>query len=280
MASPPRKTSRETTRNPQKSPRLKSKSRIKMAQDEKRLLNNREISEITLKRLHTLGNQKFGSSPYSQHFKRWLANVESVLAEFESHPDIGTDDLFVKECADTVAEIKQQLENRRKRETTIDQEIKYLSDCKSHLQQINYEYVEALRAWRNQKSGQTKRLNSEIIHLKKEQDKVIRLKTGFFRGISKKERERKELEIIQKLNDKQNELELQILNFNSEQIKLQEEYYANREPLIEQIKYFRKIVREVEIDASLEDRWFACEALVDAINSLLQRKTAQHNAPI
>jgi hypothetical protein len=31
----------------------------------------------------------------------------------------------------------------------------------------------------------------------------------------------------------------------------------------------------METDSSLEKRWFACEALIDAINSFLQRKAAQ-----
>ena len=42
---------------------------------------------------------------------------------------------------------------------------------------------------------------------------IIRMKTGFFRGISKKKREQKEIEITQELNDRQSELELVMLGF-------------------------------------------------------------------
>jgi len=248
-----------------------------LAIGEKKSLTESEISEVTLRRLHTLGSQKFGSSPYSQHFERWLANIESVLAEFELRHNIGVDDHFVKECSEILTIIKQQLENRRRREAAIDQEIKYLAECRSQLQQINFEYITAEKTRRSQKNREVKRLNKEISHLKKEQDRVIQIKTGFFRGISKKERERREFEIIQELNAKQTELELFILNFNSEQKRFREDYDAKREPVLEQIKRFRKMVREVETDGSLEERWFACEGLIDSVNIFLQRKAVKPN---
>jgi hypothetical protein len=277
MANQPRKNPRGKIRELKKSLHSKSKSQSKLAIGEKNSLTEREISEITLRRLHTLGIQKFGSSPYSQHFERWLSNIDSVLAEFESHLNIGVDDQFVKECNDILTIIKQQLENRRRRESTIDQEIMYLTECRSILQQINAEYITAEKTRRIQKNREVKRLNKEISHLKKEQDKVIQIKTGFFRGISRKEREQKEFEIIQELNAKQTELELLIIDFNSEQKRFQEEYEAKREPVIEQIKRFRKMVREVETDSSLEERWFACEALIDSVNTFLQRNATNPN---
>ena len=278
MANQPRKNPRGKIREFKKSLHSKSKSQSKLAIGEKNSLAEREISEVTLRRLHTLGSQKFGSSPYSQHFERWLSNIESVLTEFESHLNISIDDPFVKERNEILTSIKQQLENRRRREATIDQEINYLSECRSQLQQINVEYITAEKTRRSQKNREVKRLNNEISHLKKEQDKVIQIKAGFFRAISKKERERKEFEIIQELNDKQIELELLILNFNSEQKRLQEDYETKRESMLEQIKRFRKMVRDLETDGSLEERWFVCQTLIDSVNTFLQRRAAKPNA--
>ena len=77
--------------------------------EERLSATEREISEVTLTRLHTLGSQKFGSSPYSEHFDRWLTNVTAVLAEFESNPNVGIDDQFEQECTQTIDTIKQQL---------------------------------------------------------------------------------------------------------------------------------------------------------------------------
>lgn len=275
MANKPRKNPTDKSRYLRKSLHSRSKSQSKLAIDQKKYLTEREISEVTLKRLHTLGSQKFGSSPYSQHFERWLGNIESVLAEFKSHLNIGVDDQFIKECDEILTIIGQQLENRKRRESAIDEEIKYLTECRSHLQQINAEYITAEKTRRSQKNKAVKRLNNEIIRLKKEQDSVIKIKTGFFRGISKKEREQKEFDIIQEINDKQTELELLILNSNSQHKRLREDFETKREPMLEQIKGFQKMVREVETDGSLEERWFAAEALIDSVNTFLQRKSAK-----
>jgi hypothetical protein len=277
MTHQPPKNSRGKIRDLKKSNQSKSKSRRKLAIGERNSLTEREISEFTLRRLHTLGSQKFGSSPYSQHFERWLSNIESVLVEFELNLNIGIDDQFVIECSEILSTIRQQLENRRRRESTIDQEIKYLSECRSQLQQMNADYVTAEKARRSQKNRTVKRLNNEISCLRKEQDDVIRIKTGFLRGISKKEREQKELEIIQEINAKQTELELLILNFSSGQKMFREELETKRRPVLEQIKRFRKMIRDLEIDGSLEERWFACEALIDSVNIFLQRKAAKSN---
>ncbi len=240
--------------------------------EEKPIATEREVSEGTLKRLHTLGIQKFGSSPFSEHFDRWLHNVTDVLGEFESHPNIGADDQFMRECAQTLSSIKLQLEGICRKEATLNQETKNLSIWRNRLKQINTEYAIVTSEIKARKKGQLRRLYSVIDSLKKEQEKVIRLKTGFFRGISKKAKEQKEIEIFQILNDKQRELELVILEFNVAQKQLQDEYDRKREPVLKQIKFFHRKVEDLEEDGSLEERWFACEALIDAVNTFLQRK--------
>ncbi len=247
----------------------------RLPQKEKHTTTEREISELTLKQLHTLGSQRFGSSPFSDHFDRWLMNVEAVLSEFKSHPAIGVDDQFVAECSQARATVKLQLEDRRRKEAAVDQAIKNLSDFRNRLKQINIEYAILISQIKNRKRGQLRRLYNAIDSLKKEQENVVRMKTGFFRGISKKTKEQKEIEIEQKLNDKQRELELVILGFNVAQKQLQDEHDIKREPVLEKIKSFQKRMRDLEDDGSLEERWFACEALIDAVNSFLQRKAAQ-----
>ena len=241
----------------------------------KHTATEREVSEGNLKRLHTLGSQKFGSSPFSEHFDRWLTDVAIVLSEFESHPKISVDDQFVKERAQTLAVIKLQLEERRKKEASLNQEITNLSYYKNSLKQIDMEYVTMMAALKNRKNREIKPFRISIDQLKSEQDKVIRVKTGFFRGISRKDREQKEIEIAQKLNDKQRELELLVLDFNAKQKELREEYETRREPVLEQLKKFQKISQNLETDGSLEERWFACEALIDAVITFLQRKAIQ-----
>jgi len=257
--------------------RRKDRKRIRKGtggpvQEEKPAATEKEISEATLKRLHTLGIQKFGSSPYSEHFDRWLINVTAVLTEFESYPNMGIDDQFVRERSQALSTIKHQFENRKLREAGLNQEIRNLSNFRSRLEQINAEYVDAVTAVRGRRNSEIKHLNKDIERLKKEQQEVIQMKTGFFHGISRKNREQRELEIVEELSDKQRELELVILDFNAQQKNLRIEYERKREPELEQIAVFQRRVEDLGEDGSLEERWFACEALIDAVNGFLQRK--------
>lgn len=244
----------------------------KQDKEEKHITTEREISELTLKRLHTLGKQKFGSSPYSEHFDRWLTNVAAVLSEFESYPNMGIDSQFVIDRSQALSDIKHQFENRRYREASLNQEIRNLSDQQSRLEQVNTEYVSKTSALRGRKNSEIKRLNGIINSLKSEQEKIIQMKTGFFHGVSKKEREQREIVIADKLSDKQRELELVLLDFSSRQKRIRIEFETKREPIFDQIKVFQKRAQNLEEDGSLEERWFACEALIDAVNTFLQRK--------
>ena len=283
MGYQPRKTSPKGAIHGYKKPlREKRKDRKRIRRginpsilEEKHTLSEREISEVTLKRLHTLGIQKFGSSPFNQHFDRWLMNVTVVLGEFESHPSIKVDDEFARERSKILSTIKLQLENLSRKEATLDQELKNQSDWRNRLKQINKESATLAGAIRGQRNREIRRLNSIINRLKKDQDNVIRMKTGFFHGISKKDREQKEMTITQELNNRQTELELVMLDFNVKQKELQAEIYRKKEPVMEQIKKFHKIIQNLETDGSLEERWFACETLIDALNTFLQRKATQ-----
>ena len=243
--------------------------------EEKHTATEREVSEVTLKRLHTLGIQKFGSSPFTEHFDRWLANVTDVLGEFNSHPNMGVDEQFVTESTRILSNIKHQLENTSRKEASLDKELNNLSDWRSRLKQINKEYAALTGAIKGQRNREIKRLYSIIDSLKKDQDEVIRMKTGFLHGVSGKKRERKELAIVQEINDKQTALELTMLDFSAKQKELRAEYDKKREPVLEEIRKFRRIIRVMETDGSLEERWFACEALIDSVNSFLQRKASK-----
>jgi len=243
-----------------------------MPQMEKHKLTENEVCEVTLKRLHTLGNQRFGSSPYSEHYSRWIADVEMILGEFEVYPTLEIDDRFKSETAQTFATVKIQLEERRKKEAAVDQEIEKMTYIKKQLEQIDTKYATAVAAVKARKNAETKRLQVSIKQLREEQERVIKLKTGFWHGISKKEREKKEFSVAQQLNECQTELELLILNTKVELKLLREKVERQREPVIEQIKRFKRRIKEFETDGSLEERWFASQALADAVNTFLQRR--------
>ena len=278
---PRKKLSRDAIHEYRKSLQEKSKNRKRirdshgsLTAEKAQIFTEKEISEATLRRVHTLGSQKFGSSPFSEHFNRWLTNLSTVLDEFQAHPDINVDKQFLTECNQTLSNIGSQLKERRHQETSLDQELKNLAYCREHLNQINSEYATIASKIRDQKNREVRCINSSINRLKEEQEEVIRIKTGLFRSVSKKEREQKEIVIVEELNNKQTELEIVILDFKNQQRILQDNYEKKKEPVLEQIYDLKKKIQHMDMDDSLEDRWFACEALIDSINSFLQRKAA------
>jgi len=247
--------------------------------EEKHVATMKEVSDKTLKRLRNLGTQKFGSSPYSEHFDRWLLNLTDVLSEFESNPNISADDQFVKERSQILSIVKIELEERRRKEASLEEAAKSLSNNKNLLERIQEEYATRTREIKGQKNRETKRLYNNIDNLREELDHIVRMKTGIFRGISKKDREQKEIETTQEINAVQRELELAMLDFTEVKEKLRDGYEKKRQPVIEQIRDCKKKIENLDTDGSLEDRWFACEALIDAVNALLQRKTLQLHKP-
>ena len=136
------------------------------------------------------------------------------------------------------------------------------------------EYSKALMAIRSKRNRAVELITSKIDGLKGEQDKIIQTKAGLFRTVSKKAREQKEIVVVEQLSEKQRELEMVFLDFSTQKKQLQEEFDAKREPILEQMKRVQKKISDLDTDASLEARWFACESLIDAVNSFMQRKSA------
>jgi hypothetical protein len=253
----------------------KHKSADNSTVEQKQVATLKEVSDKTLKRLHILGKQRFGSSPFREHFDRWLVNLTDVLSEFELNPNVNVDEQFVTERSQILSTIEFELKQRGREEESLEEAIQSLSNSKNLLGLIRKEYTTKAGQIAGRKRSEIRRIYRNIDDLRKELDDIVRMKAGFFRGISKKAREQKEAEAIQKLNAKQNELELAMLDLTEVKEKLREEYERNKKPVIEQVRDSQKKVERLETDASLEDRWFACEALIDSVNTLLQRKTLQ-----
>jgi len=273
---PPTKP-RRTNRQYKPLREAKEKKRIRRghaqpAEEERKILSEQEIAQDTLKRLHILGNQKFGVFPYSEHFDRWIKSVEAVLAEFAANPNIGIDEEFTHETTLTLNSIKTTLDLIQRREITINQEVNNLAESKMKLQKLNDQYAVQASIIREQKSSEIRRLNREIALIKQQLDGVIKQKTGFLHLRSKKKREQEETSIVEELTNKQNELELAIMDLKQSQRALREEFDRKREPVTEEIKKYQRLIEDLEVDGSLEERWFACEALADAVNMFLQRK--------
>jgi hypothetical protein len=267
-------------RGHQRSPHEKKKAKGKKHRssgkyllEETHVPTSEEVVEKTLGRLRSLGNQTFAVFPFSVYFDDWLVNLKDALIAFESSPNIAVDEQFLKERSQALANVERALEERRREESSLEEAVKRLSDSKILLEQIEEEYAARVRALEGRKNSEIARLRATIADLKGELDDLARVKAGLFRAISKKAKGQKEAEVTQKLNAAQSELELTVRNFNAEQESLRNEYEQKKQPVVAQIRDCEKKNERMEIDDSLEDRRLVCEALVNAVNAFLQRKT-------
>lgn len=232
-----------------------------------------EVVEKTLSRLHSLGNQIFAVFPFSAYFDDWLVNLKDVLVAFESSSSVSVDEQFVKERSQILADVERELEERRRKEISLEESIKSLTDSKSLLERIEREYAARTSEIEGRKNSESTPLHDDIAECKKELDDLAKVKAGLFRAISKKAKAQKEAELTQRLNAAQSELELATQNAAAEQENLRNDYEKRKQLVTEQIGKLQKVVEGPEVDGSLEVRRVACEALANAVNAFLQRKT-------
>lgn len=267
----PRKYGRRREKVKAKAKGQKRRSGGNYLSEEKPVPTSEEVVDRTLNRLRNLGNQRFALPPFNEHFDRWLTNLRDALSEFESSPTISVDDQFVKERSQILSSVEPDLEERRRKEASREEAIKSLSDTRILLEQIEEEYTTRKKEIEGRKDSEIKHLSSKVDSLREELYRIARTKTGILRVISKKSRAQKESEATQRLNSAQRELTSALQYFTAEQKRLQDEYERRKQPVIDLTRERQKEIENQEIDSSLETRRAACEALVNAVNALLQR---------
>lgn len=255
----------------------KHRSAAGYAPEENHVPTLEEATNRMLNTLHNLGNQRFALSPFSEHLDRWLVNLRQAVSEFESSPQITVDGQYIEERSQILSNIELDLAKRRQKEATAGEVIKILSDNRILLEQIEKDYANATKKTAERKDTEIKRLSSNIDNSRQELDRIAQMKTGIFRAVSKNAKAQKETEATQRLNAAQSELTLAMQHFTAEQKASKDEHERRKKPIIEQIQNAEKEIQSQEIDDSLEARRAACEALINTVNSLLQRKGLSHN---
>jgi hypothetical protein len=203
--------------------------------------------------------------------------LKGILSEFESSPGITADDQFVKERSQILSDIELDLEKRRNKEAHSGEAIKSLSDNRILLERIEKDYATATKEIEGRKHTEIKRLSGSVEGVKQELDRIVRMKTGIFRAISKNAKVQKETEAKLRLNTAQDELALAVQHFTAEQEKLRDGYERRRQAVLERIQDNEREVESQEVDGSSEARRAACEALISTVNSFLERKGLLHH---
>ena len=257
-----------------KAKREKHQSRNKLLQEENKTATFQELAEKTITSLKRLGSQVFAVSPFSNYFDDWLVNLKEVISEFESNHAVSVDEQFSKERLEIFSRVELELGERRHEEANLEKESKRRSEANHLLLQIDEEYAAKTREIGPKRNTEIQRLTRNVHDLEEELGRIGRMKTSIFGPFSKKAKAQKEADIGQKLSLAKNELVATVEKFKVEQEKLHDEYEKKKQIIIAEVRNLEEKIESLEKDNSLEARRKATEALVNAVNGLLQRKKA------
>jgi hypothetical protein len=233
-----------------------------------------EVVDKTLVMLRRLGDQVFAFSPFSQYFDDWLLSLKSVLSKFESNPAVEVDEEFVKERSQAIADVELKLSERRSEEAVLGEATRRLADQKTLLVQTDTEYSYATQNLASERKSEIKRLTRRVRDVETELEETSQTKVSVFSPFARRAQSHKKAEATRKLGAAKSELESAVKALEAEQEKLRSEYEKKKQDIREQVRIMEKKVGGSETDGSAEDRQAACEALVNAVKALLQRKTS------
>jgi hypothetical protein len=236
---------------------------------EKNLFYVKELAEKTTDASNQLGNQVFPSSPFSQHFDNWLADLRRVISDFESNSSLAVDEQFVKDCSEILLNVEEALNQKRVEESKIGAVAKALADNNHLLVETDKEYAEKARELSLNRDVEVERLTDRVRDL--EHEVLSQVEDNEKRKILKKKTEDKLPQTREKLKSAKNELEAAQRNFIAEQENLHESYEKEKQDITEQVEGLRKELERLQIDASREARQAAGKALADAVNALVKR---------
>lgn len=249
----------------------KQKQTAKYLQEETPEVSAKEISERALAGVNRLGNQIFALSPFSQYFDDWLINLKQTISEFETNPEITTDEQFQKDCEQVFADVATALAEDRLAESTLTQEAKALEENNHKIADADKEYAGSTRELSNKRNCEIQKLTSDVRALEDDLAAQQDVKFGFFKFKEKRVASEKLAQTKKDLTLAKNKLEVTIESFKAEQDKLHDNYEKQKQELFDVSDRLHKQLEKLETDTSTQARQSACNALAQAINALMQR---------
>jgi len=284
MSYEPRSRGMRPRRITSKKPASKEKREIEETQfayQEIVPVNTEEISARAVNALDHLGNQRFGMPPFSEHFRRWIVDIESVIGDFKSSLPETVSGNFDKTVAQLMSNIRNELETRIKTEedqsSNVTETLKKLADNERAIAELDSQQRIKVHEAKRATEKSVKKLRGEIDALDAERLRLLRQKPTFLErlfGSSKTKVESSSQSIHSKRND---------LTSKEESLKeridaLRSDYAEKRKPLtVSQAELRQKLaeLRSTTMDDALELRKGACEQLHELISTTLANTTAE-----
>jgi hypothetical protein len=232
-----------------------------------KLASARELIEKTLDSSSKLGNDAFTSSPYSQYFDNWLANLKQITNDFETNFPFGVDDQFVGDRSQVLLTVESELTQKKLDESKIGEVAAALANNNHLLVEADKEYVEKSRGLSLKKDVEVERLTKRVNELEREILNQEDSKNKIFKKKNVNTPSQAKLD----LKSAKDELELAQKNFALEQENLHNDYEKQKQEISARVESLHQELGKLETDTSVEARKVACEGLASAVNALFQR---------
>jgi len=244
-------------------------------------VNTEEISARAVNALDHLGNQRFGMPPFSEHFRRWIVDIESVIGDFKSSLPGTVSGNFDKTVAQLMSNIRNELETRIKTEedqsSNVTETLKELADNERAIAELDSQQRIKVHEAKRATEKSVKKLRGEIDALDAERLRLLRQKPTFLErlfGGSKT----KVQSSSQSIHSKQNDLTSKEESLKEHIDALKSDNAEKRKPLtVRQAELRQKLaeLRSTTMDDALELRKGACEQLHQLISTAVANTTAE-----
>ena len=244
-------------------------------------VNREDVSARALNALDHLGNQRFGMPPFSEHFRRWMLDIESVLNDFRSSLPEAVNGDFDNSIAQLVSNIRNELEGRIKAEESLSAKdtelLRQSADNDRELAQLESEQRIKVHEAKRVTEKSVKKLRGEIDALDAQRLKLLRQKPKFLERLFGSTKT-KVNSSTRSLHSKQSDLISKEERLKRHIDDLRSDYEQKRKPLLARQAELRKKLAELRsttTNDALEVRKVACEQIRERISTALSQPVPQ-----
>jgi DNA repair exonuclease SbcCD ATPase subunit len=240
------------------------------------------IRSVTLNSLEHLGNQRFVLPPFSEHFKRWVKDVTTLLSDFEVQLPEAVNQQYKQSIEKTLSNLEGALKERMETESSISSKLsdaqRQLAKYESELSKVDHDYKTRTHEVRRRYEQSFEKLRREIDTLDGQRLRILHTKPTLIEKLFR----RSEVNLEEKANalrSKKNALGDSKEALKQDLEKHRVEYENRRNQVTEQLSALRAELEESKgskLDDALEIRKAACEELrqevSEAVDRLLKEK--------
>ena len=279
MSFEPRMRGRRFLRPASRKTKHSREARTESTRLEQEQVNVADAAINILNSIDHLGNQRFALPPFSEHFKRWLKDLQSLLDEFENRAPQAASEPFKREITRKFEAIEENLSRRAEVESKRSAEFaalqQQLAKVDFAVSQLESEYRNQTHELRRHHTKSDQKLQLEIDTLDQQRLQNLRKKTRIFQRILRRSQTVQGTDAA--LEMKRGKLRESEQNLARTLQKQRDDYAGNRDKLLHEINLLKQRIQTSKDtgDDALEARKQACEQIHLAIEEAMQRIQAE-----